>query len=411
MDTQKAYTIAAIILVVLAALVWFLYSKDPSPIPIPIPTPSPAPIPIPSPAPIPIPTPSPTPIPSPIPTPSPTPTPSPPAWQVGDWQPCRPTSGFCGAATATRSVLCPTGGCDQNSRPTDTQVCPRIPCGSWSTSPSSACTSPDGSICGPGTATQNVQCVLAAGENTSSTTAPQCDPQQKPSTTVPCDMGKCGTWSTGPWSSCSSPCGTTGVQTRNVYCTGGIKCNRPVPSQVQPCNQTPCPTTPQGTWVTGPWQACSAACGTSGTQTRSVMCAGGNCDPQQTPASSQPCNQQPCPVIQPGQQVLGATYLGCISTSYSISPLSLVDITKPWTYSQFNMPGPGDCFDRAMAQKASWGSAVGFAIYQSPSTNDYGCIIGVGALNNIAPYGNTCAQVDGIPVGNLGSNSMAVFSA
>lgn len=48
-----------------------------------------------------------------------------------------------------------------------------------------------------------------------------------------------------------------------------------------------------GTWNTGGWSACSAACG-PGTQTRSVTCSNGCCNPATQPASSQSCNNGAC---------------------------------------------------------------------------------------------------------------------
>lgn len=84
------------------------------------------------------------------------------------------------------------------------------------------------------------------------------------------------TWAFGPFGECSSECGG-GVQTRTVRCNkqssleqvdDGLCDSTSKPNDAQKCGSSSCP--PR--WVESDWGKCSAACGSNGTQTRTVNC-------------------------------------------------------------------------------------------------------------------------------------------
>lgn len=86
-------------------------------------------------------------------------------------------------------------------------------------------------------------------------------------------------WREGNWSACSATaCGTSGTQTRSVQCVEDDSvvvddslCAQPKPATSRSCSAPACGAS--YAWDIGAFGACSAtACGTSGTQTRSVRC-------------------------------------------------------------------------------------------------------------------------------------------
>ncbi|CAH1230750.1 FBN1 [Branchiostoma lanceolatum] len=104
----------------------------------------------------------------------------------------------------------------------------------------------------------------------------------------------------GPWSAwgpCSAACGTSGTQTRarghavTVYC-GGTPCSGPT-SQTQACNRKCCPQ--NCVWYNwGSWSACTATCGSSGIKDRT---RGRSCTIGCTGEAREvlPCNRRCCP--------------------------------------------------------------------------------------------------------------------
>lgn len=176
-------------------------------------------------------------------------------------------------------------------------------------------------------------------------------PQPKPATT------KSYSWSVSEWSACSATaCGTSGTQTRTVTCVrndgvvaeSSSTCTAPKPAESQACAAPLCqqsyawvignwvkgsgdtfsrtvvcrrsdgvvvadsycpqpkPMTYKSySWVTGEWGACSAnACGTSGTQSRTVTCvrndgvvaADQSVCTSEKPVSTQACSAPACNV-------------------------------------------------------------------------------------------------------------------
>ena len=146
--------------------------------------------------------------------------------------------------------------------------------------------------CGGGTRSRSVYC--QAGYD--------CSMYSRPSSSTSCNTQKCaGSWSTGSWSSCSAKaCGTSGSQTRSVTCPSSLDCSgSPKPSPSRSCSAPACAV--QCTWSTGSWSSCSATkCGTSGKQTRSVTKSGpAGCTGPSTPKpkDSQSCSAGACTAV------------------------------------------------------------------------------------------------------------------
>jgi hypothetical protein len=63
----------------------------------------------------------------------------------------------------------------------------------------------------------------------------------------PCEVsGSCvsqGTWQTGSWSGCSGACGTTGTQSRSVSCPSSAGCSGSRPASSQSCTNSECAVT------------------------------------------------------------------------------------------------------------------------------------------------------------------------
>jgi hypothetical protein len=99
----------------------------------------------------------------------------------------------------------------------------------------------------------------------------------------PCEVsGSCvaavqGTWQTGSWGSCSGACGTSGTQTRSVTCSSTAGCAGAQPASTQSCSNAACAVT--YSWrVSGGYGGCSPiSCSDGwGTQTRTVECVDSN---------------------------------------------------------------------------------------------------------------------------------------
>jgi len=117
-------------------------------------------------------------------------------------------------------------------------------------------------------------------------------------------------WYAADWSACSMPC-STGVRTREVYCTDGLSKDNHASSSLcqaslQPKSSEPC-NTQLCVWKTKEWGECSKDCGT-GQRQRSVACTDGLGAPMSdsvcvnsvgaAPAATEPCNTQPCVTYQ-----------------------------------------------------------------------------------------------------------------
>jgi hypothetical protein len=198
------------------------------------------------------------------------------AWTTGTWGTCSKT---CGGGTQTRSVYCQSGyDCSSYAKPTNTATCNTQKCkGDWVTSAWSSCSV---TACGKtGKQTRTVYCP----------TNLDCSDKPKPTTTQTCSTRSCPSWTVGQWSACSKTCGT-GSQTRTVTCKD-TSCVGTKPATSQTCNTQKCTTN----WVVGSWSACSAkACGTNGTQTRSVYCPSGFICNGVKPATTQACSAGAC---------------------------------------------------------------------------------------------------------------------
>ena len=242
--------------------------------------------------------------------------PTPGTWNVGPWGSCNRTA--CGTVgTQYRTVTCTSFyGCS-GTKPFTSRNCYNDPCplGTWQTGPWGSCSG----ACGTnGTQYRTVTCPSAAGCSGS-----------PPASSQSCTNAACaplGTWQTGPWSSCSGACGTTGTQTRTVTCPSAAGCSGTEPASSQSCTNAACPL---GTWQTGPWGSCSGACGTTGTQTRTVTCPSVYGCSGPAPASSQSCTSAACPpTVNLSAQILPGT-TSYTSPSIYITPAD--DLRLTWT--------------------------------------------------------------------------------
>jgi hypothetical protein len=183
----------------------------------------------------------------------------------------------------------------------------------WSSSVWSSCPV----ACGGGTQTRQVVCkdqaTGTAVENSKCTGTP-------PTTSQPCNTAACPpapiphTWVQGSGSPCSKSCGG-GQQTftpkcyrtdTNVVVDDSVCADQTKPATSGSCNTAECPTY----WSSGAWSVCSAKCGPSGVQTRSVGCYYSTDDVNTAtplpdskcsgtkPASSAACNTFACPSQQ-----------------------------------------------------------------------------------------------------------------
>ncbi|KAK3601758.1 hypothetical protein CHS0354_016122 [Potamilus streckersoni] len=239
-------------------------------------------------------------------------------WTYGSWTQC---AASCGQGIKQRYVKCidaqgkvqDPSRCSHLEKPKETEVCTQRACGYWRSGEWSECSV----TCSKGIQTRYVACVMIDGQDVD---ALICDMDIKPATRRTCDAGKCipfedfdigritsntviniSHWRVGPWSGCSSTCGT-GWQRRQVVCHDekgpSSSCDTAQkPAEKQSCNAGHCPY-----WVYGDWTPCSVTCGENGVQKRVVKCHSGdghplpesNCDIFQRPPDSRMCNNGAC---------------------------------------------------------------------------------------------------------------------
>lgn len=240
------------------------------------------------------------------------PCPLPANWTVGEWGKCSVT---CEKGVKQRIVRCVDinnravneSFCGRSPKPSVTESCFTGSCKTdWFASHKwSQCSVP----CGKGQQSRPVFCGRKGGHTLPTS---HCSQAKKPSSTRPCNTGKCqAMWLTSEWSKCSAECGN-GTQVRTVFCAGVVgrmyqefpveACSRhSKPPRVQPCGNSNCK--PQ--WFTTKWGECSKSCG-GGSQVRNVMCfdhegqTSRECSSRKKPFHYQRCNNKPCPVL-PGR--------------------------------------------------------------------------------------------------------------
>ena len=183
--------------------------------------------------------------------------------------------------------------------------------------------------------------------------------EQIGSTCESCTTAVDGDWSAtsnGTWANCSATdCGTSGTRSRSwsrtctdpaPYC-GGADCTGDASgTESETCYGTSCPSgqycsgsgsdgscTNYCAWDVGNWTACSAtACGSSGTQTRSVTCGTGCvCNEGNKPGTSRECHGRSC---SSGTNCSGSgtdgscvPNPGCGTTENTCNPGTLTDTT------------------------------------------------------------------------------------
>lgn len=143
--------------------------------------------------------------------------------------------------------------------------------------------------------------------------------------TMPCPPS----WRGGPWSDCSTSCGT-GVRTRELECVQEVRtsltlriadgaCTEPKNlSTSEVCEMPACEEIRQTStetsfqslapqWIVGVWSQCSTSCGV-GKRTRIITCVteGAPCDLSEKPEAHETCDSGPCPVKSTPQNVVSA---------------------------------------------------------------------------------------------------------
>ncbi|NXG28222.1 PPN protein, partial [Dromaius novaehollandiae] len=235
------------------------------------------------------------------------------SWSYSSWSEC---SSECGGGFQSRLVFCtidneiyPDSMCRNKPQPDNNRTCGRQACPQtkrWKTGEWGSCSA----TCGGGTQTRPVYCVAYDGQSSQGVVDnAECMAfAQQPRSSQPCSMRQCATWSTGPWSECSTSCGE-GVQIRTVTCRTQqgsqaqdfVCVMEPKPSATQPCLRENC--IQEIGWHIGDWGLCSKSCD-SGIRTRQVICADGDSkfySPEmckaiqpQKPDTLGSCNMQPC---------------------------------------------------------------------------------------------------------------------
>ncbi|XP_075834253.1 ADAMTS-like protein 4 isoform X1 [Microtus pennsylvanicus] len=240
-------------------------------------------------------------------------------WEISSpWSQC---SVRCGRGQRSRQVRCVGSNGDEVSKqecasgpppPPSREACDMGPCTTaWFHSDwSSKCSAE----CGTGIQRRSVVC-LRSGETLqgdqeagAGSTEQGCPLRSRPPDMRACSLGPCERtwrWYTGPWSECSSECGS-GTQHRDIICvsklgaefnvTSPSDCSHlPRPPVLQPCQGQAC----EDRWFSTLWSPCSRSC-EGGTQTREVQCLSANhtlsarCSPHLRPSRKRACNSQPC---------------------------------------------------------------------------------------------------------------------
>ncbi|XP_042295953.1 ADAMTS-like protein 4 [Sceloporus undulatus] len=241
--------------------------------------------------------------------------PCPAYWDVGDWSACSKSCGLgtqhrqvlCRQIYANRSTMVHPQRCGQLAKPNATQTCQVQVCSHWEIHTNwSSCSV----LCGTGHRTRRVRCVSNEGTLLSDG---ECPGNHRPKTSEACDMGPCvRTWFYSEWSNtCSAECGT-GIQRRSVVCLSSDasgeaeeNCAGTKPADMRACSGGPCRRVTH--WYTGPWSLCSSDCGT-GTQRRDIVCVSklgtdvnvteaSECAHLEKPPSLQPCLGTACEAL------------------------------------------------------------------------------------------------------------------
>ncbi|KAB7495013.1 ADAMTS-like protein 4 [Armadillidium nasatum] len=226
-------------------------------------------------------------------------------WHVNAWGKC---SVECGTGIRMRDVTCQADGvsitsnqCNEQEKPFHQELCHAHICAKhtwffteWSKECIGGC---ENGVhirrvwCSPGINSLDHNCSLA----------------ERPPSTKPCTNPQaCGAaWFTGPWSPCSSLCGN-GTKSREVVCVVYLRgsfratfeneCDPAKrPKETGVCNTQDCP--PH--WYFTDWTECSRKCG-RGSQRRAVQCLDSiqhpslECSIGERPQTTRPCNTQPC---------------------------------------------------------------------------------------------------------------------
>nr|AAI17926.1 ADAMTS-like 4 [Mus musculus] len=238
-------------------------------------------------------------------------------WEISSpWSQC---SVRCGRGQRSRQVRCVGSNGDEVDKqecasgpppPPSREACDMGPCTTaWFYSDwSSKCSAE----CGTGIQRRAVVCLRSGetlqGDPEAGSTEQGCPLRSRPPDMRACSLGPCERtwrWFTGPWSECSSECGS-GTQHRDIICvsklgaefnvTSPSNCSHlPRPPALQPCQGQAC----EDKWFSTLWSPCSRSC-QGGMQTREVQCLSGNqtlssrCPPHLRPSRKRPCNSQPC---------------------------------------------------------------------------------------------------------------------
>ncbi|KIH67526.1 hypothetical protein ANCDUO_02144 [Ancylostoma duodenale] len=173
-------------------------------------------------------------------------------WEMGHWTDCKQST--CGVAGyQAREVTCTVmvdgkrKPGDQrlctalaSARPPETRPCHREECPRWDASDWTECSSAPCVREGTAKQRRDVRCLMQNGE---AVDEDRCDKTQRPKSRKECENHSCkAEWHTSDWGSCSSNCGTGGVQLRLLSCVwattkaaAGRNCEGRRPPAARPC--------------------------------------------------------------------------------------------------------------------------------------------------------------------------------
>ncbi|XP_041364271.1 thrombospondin type-1 domain-containing protein 4-like isoform X2 [Gigantopelta aegis] len=238
--------------------------------------------------------------------------PCPADWVVSPWSACSVTCGSgtqmrritCKQRLSrTLHLAVSASKCDDHSKPAVSQMCERDLCAAWNVSAWEQCSVE----CGVGERKRKVKCVDHHKKHIPNKYCPG----PAPTAIEPCNMGACHQqWWVTAWShQCPADCGS-GVQTRSVVCSNNLGdklddslCEQSKKPETQAAcrSRKPCD---QGTWFIGPWSQCSSGCGT-GVRQREVACIKSNgpglstlpdvdCVTEDKPPTTEACQNDAC---------------------------------------------------------------------------------------------------------------------